>query len=486
MLLVPLVGKIDLKNPPWAVIAVVLANVLVFTLFQLNDNDEYRRAVAYYFDSGLADIEIPRYILFDQGENPREAKPLEVLNLSEAKLFAYYQKAEADDGFQKALLNGAVVCADENLYENWRTLRSGYAARLQQVTFYHYGFRPSHPRPATWITHAFLHGGWMHLIGNMIFLWLVGCVIEMAYGRTAFLVMYFLGSVAAVGLFWLIYMQSTVPLVGASGAVSGLMGAFTVLFGRKKIKIFYSLGFYFDYIRITAIFLLPLWIGNELIQLFFGGVSQVAYVAHIGGLTGGAALGYACRKWRSVPDASFFRETPEDKVSPLIEKALTSLEKLDLESAEKLLQQALAHEPENANALFHLYNIHKLDPEKNEFHATTEKLLRVLGRNPENHAKMCRIFQEYRDLAKKPRLTAELCAIMAVAYFCQGRRNTCKQLLALMIQKWPAALGIPKTLARLIELARQQDLKEEEQRFKKLLTVKFPQSSEARAIRAES
>ena len=99
---------------------------------------------------------------------------------------------------------------------------------------------------------------------------------EMGCGRLMFAATYLVTGFCASGLFWAIYPNSVIPLVGASGSIAGLMGAFAVLYGRKQVKIFYSLGFYFNYRTVPAIILLPFWVGQEFYQLFFGGMSNVA------------------------------------------------------------------------------------------------------------------------------------------------------------------------------------------------------------------
>ena len=89
-----------------------------------------------------------------------------------------------------------------------------------------------------------------------------GVVLEMGCGRILNATSYLVTGLGAVALFWLIYSDSLTPLVGASGAIAGLMGALTVLYGRKKIKMFIYLGFYFHYMRVPAIWLLPPWMGK--------------------------------------------------------------------------------------------------------------------------------------------------------------------------------------------------------------------------------
>ena len=139
-------------------------------------------------------------------------------------------------------------------------------------------------------TSMFLHGGWMHLIGNMWFLWLFGNNIEDAMTRPRFLVFYLLcGIAAALAQVW-IDPRSIVPMVGASGAISGVMGAYLVLFPRVKVYTLVPLGFFITTIALPAWVMLIYWM---VIQVF-GGLSSigaegggVAFFAHVGGFAAG-------------------------------------------------------------------------------------------------------------------------------------------------------------------------------------------------------
>ena len=148
----------------------------------------------------------------------------------------------------------------------------------------------------------FLHGGWDHLLGNMIFLWLAGCLLEQGCGALVLALVYLGGGLCAAGLFLGTLPGQTIStLVGASGSIAGIMGAITTLYGMQRIKIFLMLGFYFNYLRVPAMLLLPLWIGYELFNnLQYGETNNVAYMAHVGGLLGGAAIGFVLRHFLAV------------------------------------------------------------------------------------------------------------------------------------------------------------------------------------------
>lgn len=143
----------------------------------------------------------------------------------------------------------------------------------------------------TLITCMFLHGGFAHIFGNMLFLWVFGDNIEAVIGNIPFLLFYILGGLIATAAHIVLDPSSTIPVVGASGAISAVMGAYLVMFPKSKIKmtVLFVFSFY-----ISAIFFLGYWI----VQQFMGGFSAlggsgggVAWWAHIGGFVFGVAGG---------------------------------------------------------------------------------------------------------------------------------------------------------------------------------------------------
>lgn len=145
---------------------------------------------------------------------------------------------------------------------------------------------------ATVFTSMFLHGGWMHLIGNMLFLWIFGNNIEDAMGHVKFLLFYLLCGVAAVFAQALPDIASTTPMVGASGAISGVLGAYLLLYPRANVLVLIPLGFIFTTVRLKAVWVLGIWFAIQ----FFSSITVqqdgggVAFGAHIGGFIAGMAL----------------------------------------------------------------------------------------------------------------------------------------------------------------------------------------------------
>ena len=145
----------------------------------------------------------------------------------------------------------------------------------------------------TLVTHMFLHGGWFHLIGNMWFLWVFGDNVEDAMGPARFWVFYLLCGLAAAGAQILSNPGAAVPMVGASGAIGGVMGGYARLYPHARIQTFIFLGFYASTVAVPAIFMLGYWFfiqlasGIPTLQDAGGGV---AFWAHAGGFIAGLLL----------------------------------------------------------------------------------------------------------------------------------------------------------------------------------------------------
>jgi len=166
------------------------------------------------------------------------------------------------------------------------------------------------PTFVTMFTSLFLHGGWMHLGGNMLFLWVFGDNIEDKLGHAKFLVFYLVAGAVAVWTQVLVDPSSHVPMIGASGAVAGVLGAYLVLHPRSRIDTLVIVGFIF-HARLPAFVLLGGW---AIFQVFIGAATLgggdgggVAYFAHIGGFAMGGVVFLILRamrklRWEGVRD----------------------------------------------------------------------------------------------------------------------------------------------------------------------------------------
>ncbi len=145
---------------------------------------------------------------------------------------------------------------------------------------------------ATVLTSMFLHGGWMHLIGNMLYLWVFGNNVEAAMGHVKFIVFYLLCGVAAVLAQSLPDTSSQIPMIGASGAISGVLGAYMLLYPHARVTVLIPIFFIIQTIKVPALLVLAIWFAMQLVSSFMAGDADggVAFGAHIGGFIAGMVL----------------------------------------------------------------------------------------------------------------------------------------------------------------------------------------------------
>ncbi len=214
-----------------------------------------------------------------------------------------------------------------------------------------YAFIPGHPRAISYLTANFLHGGWLHLIGNMWFLWLAGFVLEDVWGRWLYSAFYLIAGVAALQFYAWTNPGSMTPTLGASGAVAALMGAFLARFPKMKITMAYFIMLRLRKFSAAAYWLLPLWL---LTEIFFGSMSGsdgVAHWAHVGGFLFGAAAAVGIQHSGLEQKAN---RAIEEKVGwtadPEIEQANNLMEHGQLDEAISVLTNYTAAKPNSLDA----------------------------------------------------------------------------------------------------------------------------------------
>jgi membrane associated rhomboid family serine protease len=177
---------------------------------------------------------------------------------------------------------------------------------------FHYGFVPlvyghtSHVEPwnlpvrfGPMFSSMFLHGSWLHLIGNMWTLWIFGDNVEDRLGKGRFLLYYLVSGLAAVYLHYLTERTSSMPVIGASGAIAGVMGGYFVLFPRARILTLIPIFIFVQIVTIPAVWFLALWFLGQLLSGMVASAGQthggVAWWAHVGGFVAGAAVVFLLR-----------------------------------------------------------------------------------------------------------------------------------------------------------------------------------------------
>lgn len=499
MLVIPVHGKIDWKNPPYLTLFLIFVNCLVFFGFQSSDDARYYRAVEFYVTSGLAAIEAPAYVDYVNslpGEKEAYPGPPAKLESNNKKLIA---KAEAermayfttifqdilwDAEFLKKLRAGKVITREHPEYEAWSELRDTLDYKLSRVVWYRYGFKPGFPSVLTAFTSMFLHGGVGHLVGNMLFFWLAGCLVEVGMKRAFFLPAYIFTGFTANLLFWAVNTNSGTPLVGASGAISGVMGMLATLYGRNKISVFYTLGFYFNYVKVPALIVLPFWVGKEIVsQLLYAETSSVAYMCHIGGFIGGAAIGFLSTKVLHIDNKETIEDPVEDRSAGYIEEALEAAARLDISEALSILDRAQQEYPGKLEIMKTQYKVARMRPEEKQFHAVTIQLLKTAAGRREHHGLAQKIYQDYTGLVKKSRLSARTYVRMSNVFVSLGNTDEAEKIVTMLLKYKKEMAEMPSTLLKLAEAFKKQGEEKKHQKFCKVLLSHYAGTPEAALIK---
>ncbi len=214
-----------------------------------------------------------------------------------------------------------------------------------------YAFHSVDPSARSYLTATFLHGGWLHLIFNMWFLWLAGTILEDLWGRIIYPIFYLAAGALAWAVHGAVFPHSFVPALGASGAIAGLMGAFLVRYPTTRIRLGWVLWVKILKFDVPAYVILPVWLlmnlSSGVMARLVGVEAGIAYWAHIGGFAFGALGAYLLRASGLEQSAD---QAIEAKVTwsadPLIVRAHNSLAENNLEGATAILRQLVQEQPD--------------------------------------------------------------------------------------------------------------------------------------------
>ena len=284
------------------------------------------------------------------------------------------------------------------LQQEMDSLGENYSGLNSASLMTRYAFTPAHPTMLGLLTANFLHGGWMHIIGNMWFLWLAGAILEDTWGRLIYPAFYLIAGVLAFQVHAMVNVGSFTPVIGASGAIAGLMGAFLVRFPTTKIEMGYLFFYRFYRFKMAAYWLLPVWLLMEVLYgSLFGQSSGVAHWAHVGGFAFGALIAVAVQKSGLEQMAE---KGIQEKISwvshPLLAEASEQIEKGELDPAAANLQKLLLEKPDSIDACRMLQRIYW---QKSDLPAQRDALTKLLALEikANDHEGAAQTFQDFRN-----------------------------------------------------------------------------------------
>jgi membrane associated rhomboid family serine protease len=438
MLILPLHRRIGWKNLPIVTLLIVAANTLIFLSTQLDDSEEMEKAFDYYQESGLYKIERPGFLAYlDEisdldyltGKYETENSAADAMT----QLFGIQSGRE----FQRRLHAGEVIKTSDEIYPEWKEKRDYFESLYESVTYVHFGLRAGQPEFVSLFSHMFLHAGFGHLIGNMLFLFALGVLIEDLMGRGLFLAFYLLVGLGSAGFYILFSSDSLLPGIGASGAIAGLMGMYTVIYGFRRIRFFYSIGIYFDYVSLPAIVLLPLWIGNELFQLWFYTESNINYLAHLGGLISGATLAMLMNYSIAPFDLSHLEAEEQDRKSERnLADARLLYQNMEYQKALLILRRLIHEGCREREAIYLYYQCSRIAPESSDYHKSAKALLNIPERDRATAELIRETYHEYLKLAHPgPKLNSETICRLADCFIGQRWCAEADKLMSIVSKK---------------------------------------------------
>lgn len=399
MVIIPTEKRFDWKHAPFVLFSIVFINVFIFFVYQAGDNEKLMAAFSEYKTQQFLDLEWPffkQYLTENGNEDQLEKYQTLydnqqydelIINIILQRDFFRYLRIDQYDYFSSL----------DNDVGDWFEKREQIDKGIGSTSASSLGLIPSDLSIITLFSHQFLHGRMMHLLGNLFFLIVCGFAVEAAVGHWRFLSFYLVCGLTGGLLHTAFNLKTSIPLVGASGAISGVMAMYLGLFRLKKIEFFYWFFIFVGYFRAPALLILVFYLGKEIIQFYTDTGSNVAFMAHVGGFIGGAilmAIVYYLKP--AVFNQTYIEE--DQSINPMQEKLATVYDfigKYQFEAAEKALNR-IAADNTHFECLFLRYNLVKVRKNK-DYLTCVQQLLSTPNPNDYEVKRMERVWLENQN-----------------------------------------------------------------------------------------
>ncbi|HID49382.1 MAG TPA: rhomboid family intramembrane serine protease [Chromatiales bacterium] len=483
-MIIPLQSKPDWHNPPVMTLLLILVNVLVFLAGQFNDDQLEHDAQAYYFSSDLPEIELPAYLRYlDDPANPTAfpdaAYSLQDVDEPVRREYAY-QIMNHDGPFLERLRSDRIITPADPDYPKWRSQRAEFEQRLDRSFSRRFSQVNIDVSVITLFTAMFLHADAGHLIGNMVFLFLLGYAVEIAMGRWLYLGAYLLSGMFS-GLFYLLFEPHSAFLgMGASGAISGVAGMYTVLFGLRKIRFFYSVFFYLGFFRAPAIILLPIWLGYDLYQQLFSD-TNINNLAHIGGMLAGAGIAWLAKRTLPAINTDYLdAEENRRRFREKYDQGLRALAAMDADKARRIFTELAEQEPDNVDLMLQRYNIAKLNPAGDAIHECANRILNLPGADAATVRLLHETFVDYvTRVQPNVRLKPDQMMSLALRFAANGFLEDAENIVLYLTSRRSDFRRNPEGLMALVTCFRRNNDRQKADKYLAMLLQSYPESEEA-------
>ena len=445
MLLIPIAQEDStVRRMPWVSITLIALCFVAFLAVEIGSDAEHEWELRF---SAFLDF---------LGTHPYLSPPPDILNLMKDGFTEALEEARGEWERKGGTIDPEVA---ESQQTQLNVLAQEALDALHATPGFRFGFVPGAPRAPNLITSLFMHSGWLHLLGNMLFLFLTAPFIEDRYGRPVFAGLYVLSGLAAIGAHVAHNPGSPVPLVGASGAIAGVMGAFLVRLGARRIRFLFlpipPLWMLRTHFALPAFVVLPLWLLEQIWYAQIAPEAGVAWWAHIGGFAFGLVAALAMKlfaveeKWL---DPAIEKEIGITQ-NPGLERAMEARLAGDLVTAKRELQAVLRAEPDNVDAWREAYEAAIEAGDAGDTGRTGERLLGLLQRQKEDDlASELAYDPRWREL---PGVPARLWMAGAACLERAGDARAALESYAAVIERSPADPLALRALVRRAEILKQ-------------------------------
>lgn len=433
--LIPIGSEEGVRRLPYLTIGLIVLNAIIFivTSSVLRSQEE----TLYKIHRELQEIEY-RYF-FDILEQDPNA----------------LQNITLDEQHELFLENENIRWEDDD-YAIWHELYDKYRAKFNSVIFNQLGFTPKHFNFFKLFSHMFIHANIFHLIFNMLFLWLVGCNIEDTWSWKVFLGLYLISGAIACLLHAAVYPSSNMPLVGASGAIAGIMGAFMIRHYKTKIRFAYFFWLIFvppifGSFAIYAGIALPIWFVMQILSARWSVEAGTAYYAHIGGFIFGAVVGMSMR-FLGI-EKKYVAPMVEDsfeklKMSPKMKEVYKKMDINDTAGAIPLLLAVLDEEPMNFDAPLILARIYYEKGHHDDALTMYNKAVTNTIRSDEAEA-LFSIYEELKEKNLLEKISEKNIYNLAATLEKFEKHNNANEVYGIYVKVFPAGRVRAKALARI-------------------------------------
>ena len=409
MLILPLHRSLTRSNFPLVTVLLILANIFVFAILQTGDEAAEKRAIDYYQQSDLGTIEFPAYAKW-LSLHGGDAKKISAAQNGEGG--EQFILIESDGKFLADLHADRVILPTDPGYAGWHIKRAQFDEILDSSFSRSHELRNSHFEPARILWSMFMHGGLEHIFWNMLFLAILGMLVEGSLGSGWFLGLYLVGGIVAAltTLAW--HWGEEGDSLGASGAIAAVMGAFCVLWGSHKVRVFYWFVVFFDYVKVPALVLLPFWFVALVLLPMLSTGSHTDFADHAGGILCGVVLGFALQRGGAVRKAFIEEDERAEKQEfsdAEFEKAQQYLGQLEIPKARALFERIDKAEPGQLRVLVALFRCARYRGVPAEMDAAATRALGFPVVTDADSLELKSVFEDYaKACAGVPRLSPQL------------------------------------------------------------------------------